>query len=62
MAALGAATMAQGAYHAAGQVLAGGLLAGALFAAWRSSQLRAAMLRFPPVAAYVPHLSRGVSR
>jgi O-antigen ligase len=51
MAALGAAAIAQGAYHVTGQVLTGGLLAGALLVALAGRRLGLGDLRFAPVPA-----------
>lgn len=51
MAAVGAAAVAQGAYHLTGQVLTGALLAGAVVIAAAGRRLRAADLRFAPVPA-----------
>ena len=49
--AVGAAAIAQGAYHSAGQILAGALLGVALVAGVVGRTLRAADLRFAPVVA-----------
>ena len=51
MAALGAAAIAQGAYHFTGQLLTGLLLGGAVVAALAGRRLAAADLRFGPVTA-----------
>ena len=51
MAAVGAATVAQGAYHFTGQVLTGLLLAGAVVVALAGRRFRLADLRFAPVPA-----------
>ena len=50
MAAVGAAAIAQGAYHFTGQLLTGALLTAAVLVALAGRRLRADDLRFPPVA------------